>query len=312
MKTDVHQMTVGLASTSRSRGTQRKWIFEYGLALIFLLPSLAFLVLFVLLPLIQAIRLSFFDWNGLSPTMNFVGTANFIGLWTEPRFLLSLGRNMLWWIMHVGLAAGGGLVIATLIAEVKWGQVVFRTLAFFPYVLSLAVVGVIWGQLYNPVIGFVNNVLQAVGLGSLTRAWLGDPQLALPSVGVASAWQAYGFYMVIFLASIQGINPQLYEAAMVDGASGWQRFRYITIPSLHNTMTLVLTLAFINALKGFGTVWAMTQGGPGYSTEIVAVYVWRVAFQLGNIGRATAAGLTLGIIVIVLTVVFNQWRDKEA
>jgi len=111
MKTDVHQMTVGLASTSRSRGTQRKWIFEYGLALIFLLPSLAFLVLFVLLPLIQAIRLSFFDWNGLSPTMNFVGTANFIGLWTEPRFLLSLGRNMLWWIMHVGLAAGGGLVV---------------------------------------------------------------------------------------------------------------------------------------------------------------------------------------------------------
>jgi raffinose/stachyose/melibiose transport system permease protein len=141
--------------------------------------------------------------------------------------------------------------------------------------------------------------------------WLGDPSLALYSVGVASAWQAYGFYMVIFLASIQGIDPQLHEAARVDGANAWQRTIDITIPSLHNTMTLVLTLAFISAMKGFGTVWAMTQGGPGYASELVAVYIWRSAFQTGDIGRATAAGISLAAIVIILSALFNRWRDRD-
>jgi raffinose/stachyose/melibiose transport system permease protein len=116
--------------------------------------------------------------------------------------------------------------------------------------------------------------------------------------------------MVIFLAGIQGIDPQLHEAARVDGASGWQRMRDITIPSLHNTMTVVLTLAFISAMKGFGTVWAMTQGGPGYASELVAVYVWRTAFQSGAIGRAAAAGLSLAVIVIVISTLFNRRRDR--
>lgn len=278
--------------------------------LILLAPSLVFYVVFVLIPLGRALQLSLTDWNGLDPTINYVGTDNYVDIWTEARFLTSLWRNALWWVMHVVLAAGGGFLLAILISEVGRGRFLFRTLSFFPHVLSLAVVGVIWGQLYHPSIGLFNTTLERLGLDWLTRIWLGDPEIALYSVGIASGWQAYGFYMVIFLAGIQSIDPQLYEAARVDGANAWQRIWDITIPSLHNTMTVVLTLAFISAMKGFGSVWAMTQGGPGYASELVAVYVWRTAFQSGAIGQAAAAGLSLALIVIVFSFLFNRWRDK--
>lgn len=301
----------GVTAGVRLAGRWRKRVSAYHMPFLLLLPSLLFYTVFVLVPLVRAFQLSLTDWDGLSPTMQYVGVSNYTGIWTDARFLHSLWRNVLWWAMHVVLAAGGGLLLALLLSEVGHARFFFRTVAFFPYVLSLAVVGVIWGQLYHPSIGLINTTLQSLGLSDLRRIWLGDPTIALYSVGVASAWQAYGFYMVIFLAGIQGIDPQLHEAARVDGANGWQRMRDITIPSLHNTMTLVLTLAFISAMKGFGSVWAMTQGGPGYASELVAVYVWRTAFQSSAVGRAAAAGLSLAVIVIVFSVLFNRRRDRE-
>ncbi len=305
-------LDVSYQSLVRPKSTSRwgKLWNTYRVPLLLLAPSMIFYVLFVLVPLGRAFQLSLTDWDGLAPTKQYVGIENYTSIWTEARFLASLWRNVLWWVMHIVLAVGTGLLLALLLSEVGRGRFFFRTVAFFPHVLSLAVVGVIWGQLYHPSIGLINSALETIGLTSLMRIWLGDPDIALYSVGVASAWQAYGFYMVIFLAGIQGIDPQLHEAARVDGASGWQRMRDITIPSLHNTMTVVLTLAFISAMKGFGTVWAMTQGGPGYASELVAVYVWRTAFQSGAIGRAAAAGLSLAVIVIVISTLFNRRRDR--
>jgi raffinose/stachyose/melibiose transport system permease protein len=297
------------AATRRSRGPRTLWE-TYRVPIILLAPSLVFYIAFVLLPLGRAFQLSLTDWDGMAADIDYVGIENYVHIWSDARFLTSLWRNVLWWVMHVVLGVGGGLVLALLISEVGRGRFLFRTVAFFPHVLSLAVVGVIWGQLYHPSIGLINTTLERFGLDSLVRVWLGDPGLALYSVGVASGWQAYGFYMVIFLAGIQSIDPQLYEAARVDGANAWQRVKDITIPSLHNTMTVVLTLAFISAMKGFGTVWAMTQGGPGYASELVAVYVWRTAFQTGAIGRAAAAGLSLALIVILFSFIFNRWRDR--
>lgn len=301
-----YQLSVG----SKSAGHWRKMWDKYRVPLVLLAPSLFFYAFFVLVPLGRAFQLSLTDWDGLASSKQYVGIENYSGIWTEGRFLASLWKNVLWWLMHIVLAVGTGLLLALLLSEVGRGRFLFRTVAFFPHVLSLAVVGVIWGQLYHPTIGLINSGLEALGLSSLMRIWLGDPDLALYSVGVASAWQAYGFYMVIFLAGIQSIDPQLHEAARLDGANGWQRMRDITVPSLHNTMTVVLTLAFISAMKGFGTVWAMTQGGPGYASELVAVYIWRTAFQSGEIGRAAAAGLSLAVIVIVISTLFNRRRDR--
>ncbi len=293
----------------RTRSLGRLWQAN-RVPIVLLSPSLLFYVVFVLMPLGRAFQLSLTDWDGIAANLNYVRAENYSHIWTDSRFLTSLWRNVIWWVMHVVLGVGGGLLLAILISEVGRGRFVFRTVAFFPHVLSLAVVGVIWGQLYHPSIGLINTTLERAGLSGMARVWLGDPSLALYSVGIASGWQAYGFYMVIFLAGIQSIDPQLYEAARVDGASAWRRIWDITIPSLHNTMTVVLTLAFISAMKGFGTVWAMTQGGPGYASELVAVYVWRTAFQTGAIGRAAAAGLSLALIVIAFSFIFNRWRDK--
>jgi raffinose/stachyose/melibiose transport system permease protein len=304
--------TLVIPHASNGTSVWRKRWNSYRLPIMLLVPSLIFYGVFVLMPLGRAVQLSFTDWDGMSSNLNYVGAENYSGVWTEQRFLDSLWRNVLWWVMHVVFAVSGGLIMAVLISEVGRGRFLFRTITFFPHVLSLAVVGVIWGQLFHPSIGLINGTLESLGLDDLKRVWLGDPGLALYSVGAASAWQAYGFYMVIFLAGIQSIDPQLHEAARVDGASAWRRVRDITIPSLHNTMTVVLTLAFISAMKGFGTIWAMTQGGPGYASELVAVYVWRTAFQSAAIGKAAAAGISMAILVIVFSTMFNRWRDRLA
>lgn len=279
-----------------------------------LAPTFAILVLFILIPLLSGIQLSLSSWNGVSPTMEWVGFDNWIAVWTDTRFLEAMGRTLYWAVMHLVLAVGGALLLAALMYELRWARLrtVFRSLAFLPNVLALSVVGVIWGQVYHPSIGLLNATLDTVGLGDLARAWLGEQTLALTAVGVASAWQAFGFYLVIFLAGMQSIDPALGEAAALDGAGILGKFRHVTLPSLYNTMSLVIALAFANALKGFGTVWAMTGGGPVNSTELAAVYVWRVAFEEGAVGVATAAGLSIGIVAMLIVFVVTTVRDRRA
>lgn len=302
-------------STAAARAKPaRKAVRDGGwpVALAFLFPSAIFLGLFVLVPTGQAFYLSLFNWNGLSANMNFVGLQTFYDALVDPRFLASLVLTLVWWIMHLVLAVGTGLFLATIIARFSRGRTVFRTLLFLPHVLSLSVVGVVWAQIYHPSIGLLNDVLKNLGLGLLIQAWLGNTTTVLPAIGVASAWQAYGFYMVIYLAAIQGISRELYEAARMDGANVLQEFWHVTLPGLYNATTTVMVLAFISALKGFGSVWAMTQGGPGTSTELVSVYLYREAFQYGEVSKAAAGGLILGVIVIAITMAFNQWRDRGA
>jgi raffinose/stachyose/melibiose transport system permease protein len=279
-----------------------------------LAPTFAILLLFILIPLVSGIQLSLSSWNGVSPTMEWVGFANWITVWTDTRFLEAMGRTLYWAVMHLVLAVGGALLLAALMYELRWARLrtVFRSLAFLPNVLALSVVGVIWGQVYHPSIGLLNATLDTLGLGDLARAWLGEQTLALTAVGVASAWQAFGFYLVIFLAGMQSIDPALGEAAALDGAGILGRFRHVTLPSLYNTMSLVIALAFANALKGFGTVWAMTGGGPVNSTDLAAVYVWRVAFEEGAVGVATAAGLSIGIVAMLIVFVVTTVRDRRA
>lgn len=278
----------------------------------FLIPSLILFGLFLLYPLLQTIQLSFTDWNGMAPTMHYVGISNYLNVLNDHRFLMALVRTAYFCLIHIVLAVGGGLMLAVLISQVRWAKTLFRALGFIPNVLSLSVIGVLWSQIYNPQFGLINTFLQKIGLGFLENPWLGDKHLVLTAIGIASSWQAYGFYMVIFIAGIQMIDNQLYEAAYIDGAGGWQQFRNITIPSLHNTISFVVTVAFMSGLKGFGTVWAMTGGGPVNHSELAVVYIWRSAFQgEGMLGNALAASVIFGILVIAITVLFNQFRDKS-
>ncbi len=280
--------------------------------MLFVLPACLMFFMFILFPVARTILYSFTDWSGFSKEIHFVGASRYVAVLRDAGFFQAVFRSVYFTFVHVVVGAGLGLIFAVLIGQVRWGKGAFRTLFFFPRMLSLAVVGITWSQLYHPSIGLVNQTLKTLGLERLTNAWLGDASTALTAVSVASAWHAYGFYMIIFIASLQLIDRQLYEAAIVDGAGVWKQFWNVTIPALYNTISMVLVLAFIAGFKGFGTVWAMTRGGPVDATELVMVYIWRDAFEYqGKLGYSLAASILFGIFMIAVTALFNQYRERK-
>lgn len=284
---------------------------EMGWSVLFIAPALLGFLFFLVVPLVRTMFMSFTNWTGYSNVWDFVGIENYAAVLGHPRFYRAIGRSLIFMVYHIVLGAGGGLIIAFMISQARWFQNTFRVLLFFPRVLSLSVVGITWAQLCHPIIGLFNTTLKAIGLGSLATAWLGNMSTALPMVSVASSWHAYGFYMVIFLSAMQVIDPSLYESARMDGASVFRQFIHITIPGLYNTISTVLVMGFIAGIKGFGTVWAMTQGGPVDSTELAMVYIWRTAFQNNQMPQAFAGSILFGLVIMLVSVVLNQLRERK-
>ncbi|OLS40857.1 hypothetical protein BTR25_07860 [Bacillus sp. MRMR6] len=276
----------------------------------FLLPGLILYAVFMLYPMIDAFRYSFFNWDGASPTMNYVGLENYAQLTKDDIFLRSLGHNLLWVVLSLALMVVPTLVLAVLISRVKKGKMFFRAGFYLPSVLSLAVVGVLWSKIYDPMMGPINVFLKAIGLESLAKNWLGEPLFVIPALVIASTWAFYGLYLILFLAGLQSIDYSLYEAADIDGAGPLSKFWNITIPSLRNTLNVVISMVIIHALKGFALIWIMTQGGPFYMSEVVSTYVYKAAFSMNKVSYATAGSVVLGIIVIGFTIGFNYYRER--
>ncbi|MEH7307117.1 carbohydrate ABC transporter permease [Neobacillus drentensis] len=277
----------------------------------FLLPALLLYSIFMLHPMIDAVRFSFFDWDGAAPSMNFVGFENYIKLTDDKIFLKALGHNLLWVGLSLILMVIPTLILAVLISRVKKGKSFFRAGFYLPSVLSLAVVGVLWSKIYDPMMGPINVFLKSIGLENLAKNWLGEPLFVIPALVIASTWAFYGLYMILFLAGLQNINYELYEAAELDGAGPIRKFWSITIPSLRNTVNVVISMVIINALKGFALIWIMTQGGPFYMSELVSTYVYKAAFSMNKVSYATAGSVVLGIIVIIFTITFNYYRERS-
>jgi raffinose/stachyose/melibiose transport system permease protein len=276
----------------------------------FLLPGLILYAVFMLYPMIDAVRYSFFDWDGASPSMNFVGIENYVQLTKDDIFLKSLGHNLLWVLLSLTLMVVPTLVLAVLISRVKKGKMFFRAGFYLPSVLSLAVVGVLWSKIYDPMMGPINVFLKSIGLESLAKNWLGEPLFVIPALVIASTWAFYGLYLILFLAGLQSIDYSLYEAADIDGAGPISKFWNITIPSLRNTLNVVISMVIIHALKGFALIWIMTQGGPFYMSELVSTYVYKAAFSMNKVSYATAGSVVLGVIVIAFTIGFNYYRER--
>lgn len=276
----------------------------------FLLPGLILYAIFMLYPMIDAIRYSFFSWDGASPTMNFVGLENYVQLTKDDIFLKSLGHNLFWVVLSLTLMVVPTLVLAVLISRVKKGKMFFRAGFYLPSVLSLAVVGVLWSKIYDPMMGPINVFLKSIGLENLAKNWLGEPLFVIPALVIASTWAFYGLYLILFLAGLQSIDYSLYEAADIDGAGPISKFWNITIPSLRNTLNVVISMVIIHALKGFALIWIMTQGGPFYMSEVVSTYVYKAAFSMNKVSYATAGSVVLGIIVIGFTIGFNYYRER--
>ncbi|MDN3015606.1 sugar ABC transporter permease [Paenibacillus sp. BSR1-1] len=277
----------------------------------FLLPALILYSIFMLIPMFDAVRYSFFDWDGAAPSMNFVGFENYIKLADDKIFLKALSHNLLWVVLSLILMVIPTLVLAVLISRVKKGKTFFRAGFYLPSVLSLAVVGVLWSKIYDPMMGPINVFLKSIGLENLAKNWLGEPFYVIPALVIASTWAFYGLYMILFLAGLQNINHELYEAADLDGAGPIRKFWSITVPSLRNTLNVVISMVIINSLKGFALIWIMTQGGPFYMSELVSTYVYKAAFSMNKVSYATAGSVVLGIIVIVFTIAFNYYRERS-
>ncbi|MFC7619306.1 carbohydrate ABC transporter permease [Microlunatus sp. GCM10028923] len=281
---------------------------------LFLAPAVGLIGLFTITPFIQAILLSFQSWDGVSADAPWVGLENYAFIAGDRVFWASM-RNVLFFGI-VGFVAGNGIALGMALAvnSITRGRTLFRTVFYLPGVLSVVVVGLLFSFLLAPGAGVVNRLLQAVGLGGLQQNWLGDPAVALPAVAAVFVWFHWGFGFLLFLAGLQDVPKELYEAAALDGTNAWQRFRHITWPQLAPVTSIVSLLTLLAALQIFGTVQVLTNGGPGYHTMVPTLAIFNEAFVNWRYGSAAAMSVIFGGALVLLSVVqlaITGWRSRS-
>jgi raffinose/stachyose/melibiose transport system permease protein len=280
-------------------------------AYLFLLPAFLIYAAFVLVPILQVVGYSFFSWdNGIA--QEFVGFANYARLATDSVFWAALSHNAIWVVLTLAFPLMAGLLLAAILAERNPHTIqMMSAIYFIPRTIPLVVAGIIWGWIYNPLFGLLNYSLDMVGLGHLAGAWLAEESTALLSLNVVGAWTFFGFCVVIYLGAIQSIDPSLYEAAEVDGAPWWRKFRDITVPLLNNSTLFLGLYAAIEAMRFFDLIWVTTQGGPGYATEVLTTHIYKTFFLVGDFGYAAVLSVVLLVIVLSLSAIaFRLLRSK--
>jgi raffinose/stachyose/melibiose transport system permease protein len=281
-------------------------------AYLYLLPALAVFALFVLVPLGHAAWLSLFSWDGVTPG-TWVGLDNYEAVFTDPELRSAFLHSLVLVLFYALLPVAIGLVLAAALSRTRVrGLAAFRTVLFLPQVIALVVVAVIWRMIYAPEGGLLNEGLRALGLGGLAQDWLGSFSLALPSVGLIGTWVMYGLAMVLFVAGVQKIPQSLYDAARVDGAGPVREFFAVTLPGLRGEIAVALTLTTIQALRSFDLVYVTTGGGPGDATSVPAYEVYDQAFRGGDVGAASAIGICVAALILVLVLVINRVAEREA
>lgn len=285
-----------------------RWRFLLGA----LVPALVLHVVFVLSPYAQAFYLSLTDWTGVSGAAHYVGTGNYGRLGGDSLFLDAVRNNAVMLLVVPLATIALGLGLAALL-RTRRGASGYQIVYFFPQLLSLVVIGVLWSFVYNPNTGLLNSGLRAMGLGGLARSWLAEPGFALVAVMAVLVWSSVGFYVVLFRAAIDGIPAELYEAALLDGAGGWTTFRRLTLPLVRETVQVAFVYLGIAALDGFAVVQVMTvgPGGPDGATEVIGLSLYRNAFTYGKFGYASAMGVALFFATLTLAVMALRAGRKE-
>lgn len=280
---------------------------EKRAALLFVLPAVILLFAFLIMPAISTIRYAFTNYNILRPDdITFCGIDNFVELFQDKDFKKSLFNTIYFTIIVVPFQCALALALALLISPRKKGVSIFRAAYFSPNVTSMVVVAILWSVLYNPnpSTGLLNAFLTKLGFPAC--GFLTDPKTAMNSIIFMSAWQAAGYQMMIFLAGLQGIPVDQYEAASIDGANKFQQFRYITIPGLKNVIKYVVMITMIQAMKLFTQPYVMTQGGPQNSTRTLVYYIYEQGFQSRNFGYACSVATVFFIIVITMSLMLKR------
>ena len=268
---------------------------------------------FVLVPLAITVFYSTLRWNGIGP-WDFVGFDNYLKTLTDPDLYGTIinAFKLMFFFSFVPVALG--LLVASLIRRVAGGGLgsAARTVLFLPQVIPLVAAGIVWSWLLSKN-GLINQVLTAIGLGDVTRAWLADFGLALPAVGVIGAWVLLGLCTILLLTGMSKIDQALYEAARIDGASAWQEFRSITVPSLRYEIGVCITITVIASLAAFDIIYISTLGGPGTTTAVPGLEIYRLAFLGRNVGVASALAVVLVVLVLITVLPIQRLtRDESA
>ena len=307
-------MTTTTLAPSRQDTTRpaRKRTRHGGLtAWVFALPALVVYFVFLVYPALQSLWFSLTDWDGLSPTYKFVGADNYLNMAKDPVVIQAVINNIIWTVVTIVFPVTIGLILAVLLNGKVRGKPVIRLIFYTPAVLPLVAVASIWGWLYNPQYGAINAALRAIGLDALAQPWLGQDSTALAAVMVPAIWLRVGFPMLLYLAALQGINTDMYEAATVDGATRWQQFWYITMPSLRPTHYIVIALSLIDSFKVFDLVYAMTYGGPGTATQVMGTWMYFNVFQYYQAGYGTAIAVVITAVAIAVSIPYVRSQTKE-
>lgn len=286
--------------------TKRK-VKNMAMAYLFLLPNLVGFLIFTLIPIVCSMGLSFMEWDSANP-MVFVGFENFKRLWTDDTFKISLWNTVYYSVFTVPLTMAAALGLAIILNQKMKGINIFRTIFFFPHVASLVAIAVVWNLLFHPTLGPVNNILRFLGIAN-PPGWTSSVDWAMPVIIIVSIWKSMGYYMILYLSGLQAIPRELYEAAKVDGANSFQRFKSITLPMLTPTTFFVSIMLTIACFKVFDLVSVMTNGGPGRVTNVLVFNIYNTAFINYEFGYASAISMILFIIVLAITIV--QFRAEK-
>jgi raffinose/stachyose/melibiose transport system permease protein len=302
-------MTALAVPARRGSRRSRKWL-TVGL---FLAPALALYLLFVLLPIVQAAHYSLYKWNGLTPLTDFIGLKNYQVALSNGAFMTAVGNNLLIIVLSLAIQIPFSLAVALMLNRRFPGRAVFRLLFFLPYVLSEAITGIVFSLMLQPG-SVLDGALGRVGLGGLVQDWLGDSTIVMFTLFVIISWKYFGFHMIILLAGLQGIPRELEEAAMIDGASRRQAFRYVTFPLLGPTLRVSVFLSIIGALQLFDMVWVMTAGGPLNASGTMAIAMFKAGFKNTQMGYGSALAVILFLFGLVVALAYQRFvlhRDVE-
>ncbi|WP_063891977.1 carbohydrate ABC transporter permease [Paenibacillus sp. Soil787] len=283
---------------------------EQATAFWFIFPAIALLLVFVFYPMLQAFIISFKNYSLVGAGDVFVGMDNYVHLMKDRAFFNSLKHSFYFAIIVIPIQTSIALGLALLIQKKTAAAGLFRTLYFIPVIISTAVAATVFKLIYNKEFGLLNSVLKALHLP--VTSFLSDPDTAMNGIIVLGIWKGAGFFMIIFLAGLNNISPDLYEAARVDGASRIQQFFKITLPLLNRTMAFVVIMTTIDAIKLSGLVFVLTNGGPNSSTETVVFYIYKQAFTQMRMGYATAAAFVLFAIVLAISLIQMKLFNKDA
>ncbi|GKS10314.1 carbohydrate ABC transporter permease [Paenibacillus chitinolyticus] len=278
--------------------------------LVFIIPTLFFYLTFYMFPLLTTFRYGFTSWDGLTAPV-FNGLDNFKEAFNDKNFWISVKNNLYFILFSVFIQVPVIVIFSVLISEVRKLRGFYKTTVFLPSILSTAVVGVLWTVVvFDPTVGLLNKLLESIGLDKLIHLWLADETTAMLSILLTNAWQWTGFYIVLVLAAIFGISKEVYEAAEIDGATGFQRALLITVPLIRPILAVIVLLSITGAMKAMDIVMVMTKGGPYGSTEVMASYMYKVGMTTGNYGYANTIAILIFVFTLIITLISNLLTKK--